>query len=83
MVPASLILLLPLVLAYQISFPLCPEIPSAICLVGDGAEDGRHDAEVYEGETGSSRRPAEVLVSVRGHDPQLLNGRVRDHVVVF
>lgn len=40
---------------------------SYICLVSDDAKDGRHDDEVYEVETGGPRRPAEVLVSVRGH----------------
>jgi hypothetical protein len=40
---------------------------SYVCLVGDDADNGRHEDGVYEGQAGCSRGPSEVLVSVRGH----------------
>lgn len=40
---------------------------SYICLVGDDADDERHDDGVREAEAGCPVGPAEILVSVRGH----------------
>lgn len=67
----------------QVTPPLCSEVPFAICLICNDAENGGYEDEVHEGDARCSRGPAEVFVSVRRHVSQFLDGRVLRHLVVL